>query len=153
MWAKPKCEERAVEDVSVHGEAYRPLVRTKVVSRGRVSYVTSGLFGRYFLFRLGSCWQAAARASSVGGVVKIGDEPCRCHDREVSEIKRREEGGFVLLQDEQFRKGQAVRAIGGMLIGQSGTFDRRVGTRVRALFAALGGVVPFEMDEMDLEAI
>jgi transcription antitermination factor NusG len=101
-----------------HGfEVFLPLVQTKRASQP--------LFSGYFFCRIIDRWRAINTTFGVLNLVKTGDCPARCPDREIDNLKALIDGhGFVRLPDKPlnpsrrvFAKGAAVKVVGGPLRG------------------------------------
>jgi transcription antitermination factor NusG len=107
--------ERLRED---HGyEVFLPLIQTKRASLP--------LFSGYFFVRIIDRWLVINRTFGVLNLLRIGDSPARCPDREIDALKAMINGhGFIRLPDKHsgparrvFEKGEAVKIIGGPLEG------------------------------------
>jgi transcription antitermination factor NusG len=103
-----------------HGyEVFLPLVQTKRSPQP--------LFSGYFFIRIIDRWLIINRTVGVLCLVKVGDMPAKCPDREVEALKALVDGhGFVRLPDQPsnsrrvFEKGAAVKIVGGPFQGVTG---------------------------------
>jgi transcription antitermination factor NusG len=117
----PKREAFAAERLRMdHGyEVFLPLIQTKRASLP--------LFAGYFFCRIVDRWQAINTTFGVLNLLRTGDYPARCPDREIDNLKALIDGhGFVRLPDQPpkalrrvFAKGEAVKIVGGPLQGVS----------------------------------
>jgi transcription antitermination factor NusG len=107
--------ERLRED---HGyEVFLPLVQTRRSSQP--------LFSGYFFVRIIDRWLVINRTFGVLCLVRVGDCPARCPDREIDSLKAMiDRTGFVRLPDKPssparrvFEKGSAVKIVGGPFQG------------------------------------
>jgi transcription antitermination factor NusG len=106
--------ERLRED---HGyEVFLPLMQTKRAS--------APLFSGYFFIRIIDRWLLINRTFGVLCLVRVGDCPAHCPDREIEALKALIDGhGFIRLPDRPsklrrvFEKGAAVKIVGGPFQG------------------------------------
>jgi transcriptional antiterminator RfaH len=112
----PKREVFAAERLRMDGgfEVFLPLVQTKRSS--------APLFSGYFFCRIVDRWRSINSTFGVLCLVRVGDCPARCPDREIDSLKALIDGhGFVRLPDKPppraFKKGEAVKIVGGPFQG------------------------------------
>jgi transcription antitermination factor NusG len=115
----PKREVFAAERLRAdHGyEVFLPLVQTKRTSLP--------LFAGYFFVRIIDRWLVINRTFGVLNLVRTGDVPAKCPDREIDNLKALiDERGFIRLPDKPssparrvFEKGAPVKIIGGAFQG------------------------------------
>ena len=114
----PKREAFAAERLEASGfETFLPLVQTKRASQP--------LFPGYLFVLIVDRWRVINSTLGVLTLVRVGDCPARCPDREIDSLKAMIDGhGFVRLPDKPSRpsrrvfvKGAAVKIIGGPLQG------------------------------------
>jgi transcription antitermination factor NusG len=114
----PMREKFAAERLGDGGfEVFLPLVPTKRSS--------APLFPSYLFIRIVDHWRSINCTIGVLALVRVGDCPARCPDREVDSLKGLiDEHGFVRLPDRPskpsrrvFAEGEAVKIIGGPLQG------------------------------------
>jgi transcriptional antiterminator RfaH len=115
----PKREAFAAERLSMdHGfEVFLPLVQTKRASLP--------LFSGYFFCRIVDRWRSINTTLGVLCLVRVGDCPARCPDREIDSLKAMIDGhGYIKLPDKPskppprvFVKGAAVKIVGGPFQG------------------------------------
>ena len=130
----PKREAFAAERLRMdHGfEVFLPLVQTKRASQP--------LFRGYFFVRIVDRWRAINTTFGVLCLVRTGDCPARCPDREIDRLKAMIDGrGFVRLPDgpgapvkRKIAIGAKVKITGGPFGGMSGLYAGQ-STREREL--------------------
>ena len=123
-------------------EVFLPLVQTKRASQP--------LFSGYFFCRIVDRWRSINSTFGVLCLVRIGDCPARCPDREIEALKAMVVGGFVRLPEappppvrRQIAVGARVRIASGLFGGMSGLYAGQ-STRERelVLLNVLGGQRP-----------
>jgi transcription antitermination factor NusG len=140
----PKREAFAAERLRMDGgfEVFLPLVQTKRASQP--------LFSGYFFCRIVDRWRSINSTFGVLCLVRIGDCPARCPDREIEALKAMVVGGFVRLPEappppvrRQIAVGARVRIASGLFGGMSGLYAGQ-STRERelVLLNVLGGQRP-----------
>jgi transcription antitermination factor NusG len=140
----PKREAFAAERLRMDGgfEVFLPLVQTKRASQP--------LFSGYFFCRIIDRWRSINSTFGVLCLVRIGDCPARCPDREIEALKAMVVGGFVRLPEappppvrRQIAVGARVRIASGLFGGMSGLYAGQ-STRERelVLLNVLGGQRP-----------
>jgi transcription antitermination factor NusG len=137
----PKREVFAAERLRMdHGfEVFLPLVQTKRAA--------APLFAGYFFCRIIDRWRAINSTFGVLCLVRVGDCPARCPDREIDALKSMVVGGFVRLPEappppvrRQIAIGERVRIASGPFGGMRGLYAGQ-STRERelVLLHVLGG--------------
>jgi transcription antitermination factor NusG len=103
-----------------HGyEVFVPMVATRRAS--------APLFNGYLFCRIIDRWLVINRTFGVLNLVRTGDVPAKCPDREIDRLKALIDGrGFIRLPDRPsspsrrvFEKGASVKIIGGAFQGVS----------------------------------
>ena len=120
----PKREAFAAERLRMdHGfEVFLPLVQTKRVSQP--------LFSGYFFCRIVDRWRSINSTLGVLCLVRTGDCPARCPDREIDSLKAMiDRHGFIKLPEappppvrRQIAIGSKVRVTAGPFSGMSGLY-------------------------------
>jgi transcriptional antiterminator RfaH len=141
----PKREAFAAERLRMdHGfEVFLPLVQTKRAS--------APLFNGYFFCRIVDRWRTINSTFGVLCLVRVGDCPARCPDREIETLKAMIDGhGYVKLPEappppvrRTIAIGAKVRIAGGPFGGWRGLYAGQ-STRERelVLLNVLGGQRP-----------
>ena len=113
----PRREAFAAERLGDGGfETFLPLVQRKRTSQP--------LLSGYLFVLIADRWRSINSTLGVLCLVRVGDCPARCPDREIEALKAMTVGGFVRLPDKPskppgpvFAKGAAVKIVGGPLQG------------------------------------
>jgi transcriptional antiterminator RfaH len=138
----PKREIFAAERLRMdHGfEVFLPLVQTQRAS--------APLFAGYFFCRIVERWRAINSTFGVLCLVRVGDCPARCPDREIDALKAMIDGhGYIRLPEappppvrRAIAIGAKVRITSGPFGGMSGLYaGMSTKDREKVLFNLLGG--------------
>jgi transcriptional antiterminator RfaH len=100
-------------------EVYLPLVRWRT-SRTRAKRV-SALFPGYLFTRIELQWRDIRTLPGVIKPVMCGDEPAHVPDEVITEIRSREQNGFVFLPKRRLQ-GDRVQIVSGLLAGRRGRY-------------------------------
>jgi transcriptional antiterminator RfaH len=141
----PKREAFAAERLRMDGgfEVFLPLVQTKRAS--------APLFSGYFFCRIVDRWRSINSTFGVLCLVRVGDCPARCPDREIDSLKAMiDSHGFIKLPEAPVSPVTRTIAIGSKVKITGGPFGGWVGlyagmtTRERelVLLNVLGGQRP-----------
>jgi transcriptional antiterminator RfaH len=146
---KPASESLATEHLNRQGfETYFPRLSLKRLYRGRWAHRIVALFPRYLFVRLDPRRQALGPIRSTRGVadiVRFGEDPTIVPDTVVQQLRQRADStsGLHQLNENEPRRGAAMRIIGGAFAGLEGVFDREAGVeRSVVLLSLLGSVTP-----------
>jgi transcription antitermination factor NusG len=131
---------------------YNPQFKARMIRAGRKIVTLRSLFGRYFFVRMCDRWRSVIHVRGVYDVMMQSEEetPLLVRDDAIAEIKSREIGGLVLVENCcHFRQGQLVtpKTVDHFLYGKDGKFlktaqrDREV-----ALFDILGHETKVEFE-------
>jgi transcriptional antiterminator RfaH len=130
-------------------DVYFPRIRFRQNGRWRIT----GLFPAYVFFQFHDRWWSARWCR---GVLRLlgpdGAPPARLPETVVSNIRRREKNGFVMLEPEskKLKKGQQVRIIGGRFDGRLAVFENQTKhERIHVLMEMLGAYATVELGEHD----
>jgi transcriptional antiterminator RfaH len=129
-------------------ETYMPRIR----ARSRIA----PLFPGYLFVRIVDRWYPVIWTVGVVRLLMSGDQPARLPEKAMTEIRKREIGGFVKLPSptNRLRKGQPVRVIRGSFEGQVAIHQGMSSKeRVWVLLNLLGQKVPVELPSRDLEPL
>jgi transcriptional antiterminator RfaH len=136
----PAKERFAAEQLGLRGyETFLPLVQTKRAS--------APLFASYFFIRIVEQWRAINSTFGVLCLVRVGDCPARCPDREIDALKALIDGqGFIKLPEapppvrRQIAIGAKVKIIEGPFGGMRGLYaGQTTREREKVLLHVLGG--------------
>jgi len=129
-------------------ETYMPRIRV----RGRVA----PLFPGYLFVRIVDRWYPVMWTAGVVRLLMSADQPARLPEKTMSEIRKREVGGFVKLPapTNRLRKGQHVRITKGSFEGQTALCEGMSGKdRVWVLLNLMGQKVPVELPAPHVEPL
>jgi transcription antitermination factor NusG len=146
----PRHEKLAVKELGNAGfDVYFPQIRFRQNGRWRIS----ALFQGYVFIAIGDHWWAARWCRGVLRLLGVdGSTPARLHDSVISEIRKQEKNGFVVLKPrlEKLRKGQQVRIVGGQFSGRIAFYEGQSShDRERVLLDLLGRQVLVELGQND----
>jgi transcriptional antiterminator RfaH len=127
-------------------ETFLPLIKRQ----GRVE----PLFPNYLFLRIVSQWYSARWSVAVTRILMDGQSPARLADDVVSDIRRREVNGLVVLpRAPRLRPGQPVRIRKGAFEGIYGIYDSMSGRdREFVLLQLLGQQVKVSLPARDVVA-
>jgi transcription antitermination factor NusG len=114
------------------------------------------LFPGYIFVRVIEQFYPIMWTPHVVRLLMSGDQPARLPERTMSEIRKREIGGFVKLPlpTNHVRKGQQVRITRGSFEGQTALCEGMSGKdRVWVLLNLMGQKVPVELPGRDVEPL
>jgi transcriptional antiterminator RfaH len=122
----------------------------RIKHRGRIQ----PLFPGYLFIRLADRWYSVMWTAGVVRLLMSGDQPAKLPEDVVTQIRKREHGGFVKLPIQRLKKGQKVRIVRGSFEGQIALYEGMSGKdRERVLLNLLGQKVPVELPSRDLEPL
>jgi transcriptional antiterminator RfaH len=128
-------------------ETYIPRIK----QRSRIA----PLFPSYLFVRSAEQWYPVRWTDHVVRVLMSGDQPAQLPEKIMTEIRKREVGGFVKLPTPaQLRKGQQVRITRGYFEGQTALCEGMSSKdRVWVLLTLMGQKVPVELPGRDVEPL
>ena len=127
-------------------ETYLPRIKF----RSRISL----LFPTYIFIRLAERWYPILWTPHVVRLLMSGDQPAKLPEDVVTQIRKREHGGFVKLPIQRLKKGQKVRIVRGSFEGHIALYEGMTSKdRERVLLNLLGQSVPVELPSRDLEPL
>jgi len=138
--------ERGPTDAPPRSGALVPKIRSRI----------SPLFPGYLFVRIVDRWYPVISTVGVVRLLMSGDQPARLPEKAMTEIRKREIGGFVKLPSptNRLRKGQQVRITRGSFEGQTALCEGMSGKdRVWVLLNLMGQKVPVELSGRDLEPL
>jgi len=128
-------------------ETYLPRIK----ARSRIA----PLFPGYLFVRIADQFYSVMWTAGVIRLLMSGDQPAKLPEKVMTEIRKREIGGFVRLPaPTRLRKGQQVRINKGHFMGQIALCEGMSSKdRVWVLLNLLGQKVPVELPGCDLEPL
>jgi transcription antitermination factor NusG len=124
----------------------------RIKARSRIS----PLFPGYLFVHIVDRWYPVIWTVGVVRLLMSGDQPAPLPERAMTEIRKREIGGFVKLPSptNRLHKGQHVRIVSGSFEGQTALCDGMSGKdRVWVLLNLMGQKVPVELPGRDVEPL
>jgi transcriptional antiterminator RfaH len=152
-WAVAQVEtqrEHAVRLLLMRARFETYLPRVKI--HGRIAL----LFPGYLFVRIADQFYSVMWTAGVVRLLMSADQPARLPEKTMTEIRKREVGGFVKLPapTNRLRKGQQVRITRGNFEGQVALCEGMSSKdRVWVLLNLLGQKVPVELPGRDLEPL
>jgi transcriptional antiterminator RfaH len=134
-------------------EVYLPRLRINREKQLRKAGAQApALFPGYCFVWIELQWHAARWSPGVLRLVLDGMQPAKLPDKVIAELKRRERNGLVELPPPpELRRGDQVRIMRGLFVGQLAVFDgMRPHERVAVLLQLLGRV---ELPKNDITAV
>ena len=97
------------------------------------------MFPGYIFVRIEQLWRDIRTLPGVIGPVISGDEPADVPDWIITDIRSREEHGFVVLPKTQLKPGDRVQILTGLLAGRRGRYAGETRHHAKVLLQLLGG--------------
>jgi transcriptional antiterminator RfaH len=155
---QPHAETRAASHLSRQGfDVYLPRYRKRRRHARRIETVAAPLFPRYLFVAIAMAsqrWRSIHSTVGVSRLVCNGDVPAVIARDVVEDLKRREQGGFVLLETRpRFALGEKVRVLNGVFANHLALFDGMADSeRVAVLLDMLGRKVRVLVDDLSVTA-
>lgn len=155
---QPHAETRAALHLNRQGfDVYLPRYLKRRRHARRVETVAAPLFPRYLFVAVTTAtqgWRAIQSTIGVSRLVCNGDTPAALRYDVVEDLKRREKGGFVLLESRpRFALGDRVRVLNGAFANHIALFDGMADSeRVAVLLDMLGRKVRVLIDDLSVTA-
>lgn len=149
---QPNSENRAVTHLERQGFAtYCPRYLKRRRHARRVETVVAPLFPRYLFVAVDmgtQRWRSIYSTIGVSRLVCAGDSPTAISDDLIADLKRRETGGFIQLQQRpRYRVGDKLRVLDGAFADCFGLYDGMPDSdRVIILLDLLGRKVRVMLD-------
>jgi len=104
-------------------EHYLPVIRERVVSRGRRYWKESYLFGRYTFVKSIDGWEELFQLRGLAEIFTTASgKPSIVPDKIIERIRQQEVNGYVRL-GSRFAVGQRIKMIEGPLFGLEGQYQ------------------------------
>jgi transcription antitermination factor NusG len=144
--SEPNRESVAAHFLGLAGYVtYLPRIREMRSNHGRRVVTTPALFPNYLFVHVATGrWWDARWGIGIASLIMSGDQPARVSDCVISDLKNREQDGFVTLDEPPgLRLGGKVKLIAGPLTGHLGLYAGQRGPeRVAVLLALFGSQRP-----------
>ena len=156
---KPGRESTALANLDRQGyQAFLPLVRRTVRSRGRYRERTEPLFPRYLFLYLDATdenWHPIHSTIGVSRLVRFGTWPAMVPEAIVEELRQQADETGIVTTDgpKELERGQEVRVIDGPFAGCAGIVqNENARERVDILLSLVGQYVTARMSKDQLAA-
>ncbi len=158
VYSKPNQEWVACDNLLRQGyETYLPTIRNRKRRAGRYVNVIEPMFPRYLFIHLDTQtdnWSPIRSTIGVSTLVRFGQQPARVPDELIDVLKSRED---ALLQERagtEFKAGETVRIVEGVMSGYEGIFLAKTGKeRVIVLLEIAGKYARVQVSPDQLEMV
>lgn len=157
IYTKAKQEFIAQDNLERQGyEIYFPRIRQLRKRRSKVISLIDAAFPRYLFIKLTSGvdnWSPIRSTQGVSNLVKFGNVPASVPEFLINSLKQREDDdGIQKLTDAEFKKGDKLHIVDGLLAGCEAKFTTRSGLdRVVVLLDIMGKYTTANIMLSDLE--
>lgn len=131
IYSKPQQERVACENLERQGyRSYLPLIRNRKRRKGRYTAVIEPMFPRYLFVHLSDetdNWGPIRSTIGVANLVRFGMCAARVPGNLIDLMQEREENGVQVLMPVDFKPGDQVRIVEGVLAGYDGIFQAKTG--------------------------
>lgn len=142
---KPRQESVAEENLARQGfRVYLPRISIRKYARGQWRTRIEALFPRYVFVQLDPRLQSTTTIRSTRGavgLVRFGGQAATVPDAVIEDLLERQEesSGLHVYRPAEFLRGEAIRMVGGPLVGIDGVFSQPDGDlRVIVMLELLG---------------
>lgn len=129
IYSKPQQERLALENLERQGyPSYLPLIRNRKRRKGRYTAVIEPMFPRYLFVNLSDesdNWGPIRSTIGVSNLVRFGLQAARVPDNLIAMMQEREEDGIQMLAPPEFKHGDQVRIVEGVMAGYEAIFQAR----------------------------
>lgn len=157
VYSKP-CQERlACEHLVRQGyEIFLPMMHNRKRRAGRYVNIIEPMFPRYLFIHLDTQtdnWGPIRSTLGVSTLVRFGHQPARVPDELIALLRSRE-GGAEMQEFADFRPGESVRIVEGVMAGYEGIFLAKTGReRVVVLLEIAGKYARVQMSPDQIEPL
>lgn len=131
LYSKPQRERLALENLERQGyPSYLPLIQNRKRRKGRYVSVTEPMFPRYLFVHLSDetdNWGPIRSTIGVANLVRFGMQAARVPDSLIEIMNAREQDGVQTLAPPDFKPGDQVRIVEGVMAGYEALFQARTG--------------------------
>lgn len=158
IYSKP-CQERiARENLARQGyEAYLPTLPGRRRRAGRYVNILEPMFPRYLFIHLdphSDNWSPIRSTLGVSTLVRFGHQPAKVPDELVAMLMSRESGVEAHILPTEFRRGESVRIVEGVMSGYEGIFLAKTGReRVIVLLEIAGNYARVQVSHDQVEPV
>jgi transcriptional antiterminator RfaH len=157
IYSKPQQERLARENLERQGyPSYLPLIRNRRRRNGRYLSIIEPMFPRYLFVHLSDetdNWGPIRSTIGVANLVRFGMRAARVPDNLIGMMHARDEEGVQILTAPEFKAGDQVRIVEGVLAGYEAIFQARTGKErvVLLLQLAQDRTARIQVNENDIE--
>jgi len=157
IYSKPQQERLAWENLERQGyPSYLPLIRNRRRRNGRYLSIIEPMFPRYLFVHLSDetdNWGPIRSTIGVANLVRFGMRAARVPDSLIEMMHERDEEGVQILVAPEFKPGDPVRIVEGVLAGYEAIFQARTGKErvVLLLQLAQDRTARIQVNENDIE--
>ena len=131
LYSKPQRERLALENLERQGyPSYLPLIQNRKRRKGRYVSVIEPMFPRYLFVHLSDetdNWGPIRSTIGVANLVRFGMQAARVPDSLIEIMNAREQDGVQTLAPSDFKPGDQVRIVEGVMAGYEALFQARTG--------------------------
>jgi transcriptional antiterminator RfaH len=131
IYSKPQQERVARENLERQGyRSYLPMIRNRRRRQGRYVAVIEPMFPRYLFVHLNDQtdnWGPIRSTIGVANLVRFGMQAARVPHSLIEMMESREEGGVQMLDLPEFKAGDRVRIVEGVMAGYEAIFQAKTG--------------------------
>ena len=131
LYSKPQRERLALENLERQGyPSYLPLIQNRKRRKGRYVPVIEPMFPRYLFVHLSDetdNWGPIRSTIGVANLVRFGMQAARVPDSLIEIMNAREQDGVQTLAPPDFKPGDQVRIVEGVMAGYEALFQARTG--------------------------
>ncbi len=131
LYSKPQRERLALENLERQGyPSYLPLIQNRKRRKGRYVSVIEPMFPRYLFVHLSDetdNWGPIRSTIGVANLVRFGMQAARVPDSLIEIMNAREQDGVQALAPPDFKPGDQVRIVEGVMAGYEALFQARTG--------------------------
>ena len=131
LYSKPQRERLALENLERQGyPSYLPLIQNRKRRKGRYVSVIEPMFPRYLFVHLSDetdNWGPIRSTIGVANLVRFGMQAARVPDSLIEIMNAREQDGVQTLAPPDFKPGDQVRIVEGVMAGYEALFQARTG--------------------------
>ncbi len=131
IYSKPQQERVARENLERQGyRSYLPMIRNRRRRQGRYVAVIEPMFPRYLFVHLNDetdNWGPIRSTIGVANLVRFGMQAARVPHNLIEMMENREEDGVQMLDTPEFKAGDRVRIVEGVMAGYEAIFQAKTG--------------------------
>ena len=159
IYSKPQQERLARENLERQGyQTYLPLIRNRKRRQGRYVAIVEPMFPRYLFVHLSDehdNWGPIRSTFGVANLVRFGARAARVPGDLILMLREREDdAGVQNLPQPEFKEGDRVRIVEGVMAGYEAIFQARSGReRVLVLLQIADTIARVQVDADDIERV